>query len=34
MGKGDIAEAMKRNGAYDEMIALSTGLTLEEVKRL
>lgn len=30
----EIAKAMKRNGADNEMIVLSTGLTLEEVEKL
>jgi len=30
----EIAKKMKRNGADDKMIVLSTGLTLEEVKKL
>lgn len=30
----EIAKELKRNGAEDEMIAASTGLSLEEVKKL
>ena len=32
--KLEIAKAMKRNGLNEEMIVLSTGLTIEEVKKL
>ncbi len=32
--KIEIAKKLKRNGADDEMIVLSTGLTLDEVKKL